>query len=163
WAMTKPDINLLIAITTAAAFCMGAAELPYLPWMRLLHTLAGTVLVASGASALNQWAERLFDARMRRTSRRPVAGGRIEPARALAFGALVSLAGVASLAAAVGPLPSLLAAATLGGYLFLYTPAKRATPLCTLIGALPGAVPPLIGWAAARGRLDPEAWVLYAI
>src|SRR4030095_4320549 len=110
WAMTKPDVNLLIAITTAAAFCVGAAELPQLPWMRLLHTLAGTVLVASGAAALNQWAERRFDARMRRTARRPVAGGRIEPARALVFGALMALAGVAYLAATVGPLPSLLAA-----------------------------------------------------
>ena len=163
-AMTKPEVNLLVAITTAAAFALGAAasRAPF-PWMRFFETLAGTVLVASGAAALNQWMERGFDARMRRTARRPVAAGRIDPSLALALGALLSLAGVAILLCAVGGLPSFLAAATLLGYLFLYTPAKRRTPLCTVIGAIPGAVPPLIGWAAARGRLDPEAWVLYAI
>jgi protoheme IX farnesyltransferase len=130
--------------------------------MRLLHTLAGTFFVASGAAALNQWMERRFDARMRRTARRPVAAGRIEPVRALAFGTLASLAGGADLLLAVGPLPSLLALGTLLSYLLLYTPLKRVTPLCTLIGAVPGAIPPVIGWAAARGRLDPEAWVLFA-
>jgi protoheme IX farnesyltransferase len=163
-ALTKPDVNLLIAITTASAFGLGvSAEASHFPWMRLLYTLAGTVLVASGAAALNQWMERLFDARMRRTARRPVAAGRVEPGRALAFGALASLSGIAYLLGAVGLLPSLLAAATLVGYLLLYTPSKRRTPLCTLIGAVPGAIPPLIGWAAARGRIDPEAWVLFAI
>jgi heme o synthase len=164
WAMTKPDVTLLIAITTAAGFGLGSpSDLPQFPSIRLLHTLAGTALVAGGAAALNQWMERRFDARMRRTARRPVAAGRIEPARALAFGAAASLAGMADLLLAVGPLPSLLALATLLSYLFLYTPLKRVTPLCTLIGAVPGAVPPLIGWAAARGRLDLEAWMLFAI
>ena len=164
WAMTKPDVNLLIAITTATAFCVAArAELSDFPWARFLHTLAGTFLVASGAATLNQWMERRFDARMRRTARRPVAAGRIGPGRALLSGMLLSLLGVAYLRAATGILPSLLATATLIGYLFLYTPAKRTTPLCTFIGAIPGAVPTLIGWSAARGRLDPEAWMLYAI
>src|SRR5262245_3158420 len=164
WAMTKPDVNLLIAITTATAFCLAARAggAPF-PWVRLLHTLAGTMLVASGAAVLNQWMERHFDALMRRTARRPVAAGRIQPGRALALGTLASLAGLAYLAGAVGWLPSLLALATLLAYLFLYTPAKRRTPLCTLIGAIPGAIPPLIGWAAARGRLDAGAWLLYAI
>jgi protoheme IX farnesyltransferase len=163
-AMMKPEVNLLVAITTAAAFTLGAAaaHAPF-PWIRFFETLFGTVLVASGAAALNQWMERGFDARMRRTARRPVAAGRVDPPLALALGALLSLTGVAILLCAVGGLPSFLAAATLLGYLFLYTPAKRKTPLCTLIGAIPGAVPPLIGWAAARGHLDPEAWVLYAI
>jgi protoheme IX farnesyltransferase len=163
-AMTKPEVNLLVSITTAAAFALAAAgaHAPF-PWIRFFETLSGTVLVASGAAALNQWMERGFDARMRRTARRPVAAGRVDPPLALALGALLSLAGVAILLCAVGGLPSFLAAATLLGYLFMYTPAKRKTPLCTVIGAIPGAVPPLIGWAAARGSLDPEAWVLYAI
>jgi heme o synthase len=164
WALTKPDVTLLIAITTAAGFGLGSpSELPQFPWMRLLHTLAGTALVAGGAAALNQWMERRFDARMRRTARRPVAAGRIEPLRALAFGTLASLVGAADLLLTVGPLPALLALVTLLSYLFLYTPLKRVTPLCTLIGALPGAIPPLIGWAAARGRLDLGAWMLFAI
>ena len=164
WAMTKPEINTLIALTTASSFALAAAAgNTSFPWTRLLHTVAGTVLVASGAAALNQWMERRFDARMRRTARRPVAAGRIEPVRALAFGALLSLSGVAYLLVAAGMLASLLATATLLGYLLLYTPSKRSTPLCTLIGAIPGAMPPLIGWAAARGRLDTEAWGLFLI
>jgi protoheme IX farnesyltransferase len=164
WALTKPDVNVLIAITTAAGYCLGSrTDVSPLSWLRLLHTLLGTTLVASGAAALNQWIERELDARMRRTARRPVASGRIEPGRARAFGILLSFAGVAYLLAATGPLAALLAAVTSLAYLFLYTPAKRRTPLCTLIGAVPGAMPPLIGWAAARGRLDGEAWMLFAI
>jgi protoheme IX farnesyltransferase len=164
WAMTKPEVNFLIAVTTGAAFSIASpSALPQLAWLALVNTLVGTVLVASGAATLNQWMERDFDARMRRTARRPISAGRIEPDRALRAGALLSLAGTAYLAFAVGTLPSLLAALTLLGYLFLYTPSKRITPLCTLIGAVPGAMPPLIGWAAARGRLDSEAWMLFAI
>jgi protoheme IX farnesyltransferase len=127
-----------------------------------LHALLGTVLVASGTATLNQWMEHRYDAKMRRTARRPIAAGRIEPRHALLFGTLLSLAGIVYLVLAVNVLASLLAAITLLSYLFLYTPFKRVTPLCVVIGAVPGAVPPLIGWAAARGRLDPEAWVLYA-
>jgi heme o synthase len=164
WALTKPDVNVLIAITTAAGYGLGSrAGLSPLSWLGLVHALVGTALVASGAAALNQWIEHGLDARMRRTARRPVASGRIEPGRARAFGILLSLAGVAYLLVASGELAALLATATLLAYLFLYTPAKRRTPLCTLIGAVPGAMPPLIGWAAARGRLDPEAWMLFAI
>jgi protoheme IX farnesyltransferase len=133
------------------------------PWIALLNTLLGTVLVAGGAAALNQWIEHPFDARMRRTARRPVASGRIDPRRALLFGTVLSLAGTAYLVLAAGTLASLLAAGTLLGYLFLYTPSKRVTPLCTLIGAIPGAIPPLIGWAAARGGLDSEAWFLFGM
>jgi len=131
--------------------------------MLLLHTVVGTVLVASGAAALNQWMEYPFDARMRRTLRRPIAAGRIDPKHGRLFGAFVSFAGLAYLLLAAGVLPSALALATLAGYLGVYTPLKRITPLCTLVGAVPGAVPPLIGWAAARGHLDPEAWVLFSI
>ncbi len=163
-AMTKPEVNFLIAITTATAFFIGSPEtLSVFPWIRLLHTVFGTVLVASGAATLNQWMEYRFDAEMRRTARRPVAAGRIEPVSARRFGTALSVAGIAYLAVAAGPLASGLAAATLLSYLLVYTPLKRRTPLCIAIGAFPGAVPPLIGWAAARGRLDADAWVLYAI
>jgi protoheme IX farnesyltransferase len=161
--MTKPEVNFLIAITTATAFFIGSPEtLSAFPWIRLLHTVFGTVLVASGAATLNQWMEYRFDANMRRTARRPVAAGRIDPVSARRFGTVLSFAGLAYLAITAGPLASVLAAVTLLSYLLLYTPLKRRTPLCTMIGAFPGAVPPLIGWAAARGSLDSDAWVLYA-
>jgi protoheme IX farnesyltransferase len=161
--LTKPEINFLIGFTTAAAFCMASTAPSNFPWVLLLHTLLGTMLVASGAAALNQLIELRADAQMRRTARRPIADGRIEPIRALIVGTLLSLVGIAYLVLAVNILASVLALATLLSYLFLYTPFKRITPLCTLIGAIPGAVPPLIGWAAARGHLSPGAWMLYAI
>jgi protoheme IX farnesyltransferase len=164
WALTKPEVNFLILITTFAGFYLASKPGPsgfrILP---LIHTLSGTLLVAGGTGTLNQFIERFFDARMRRTARRPLASGRIESSHALWFGISLSLVGTVYLALDVNALTSLLALVTLLTYLFLYTPLKRKTPLCTLIGALPGAVPPLIGWAAARGRLDPEAWVLYAM
>lgn len=164
WTLTKPEINFLIALATAAAFCLGSpASLPHFPWALLLHTLLGTILVASGASTLNQVIERHFDAQMRRTSRRPIAACRIEPNHALVFGALLSLVGVLYLALAVRVAASLLALFTLVAYLFLYTPLKRRTPMCTFIGAIPGATPVLIGYVATAGKLDLEAWLLYAI
>jgi protoheme IX farnesyltransferase len=164
WALTKPEVNFLILVTTFAGFYL--ASKPGFGGFRIwlaVHTLLGTLLVAGGTGTLNQFIERAFDAQMRRTSRRPLASGRIESSHALWFGISLSLAGTVYLALAVNLLTSLLAVITLVSYLFLYTPLKRKTPLCTLIGAFPGAVPPLIGWAAARGRLDPEAWVLYAM
>jgi heme o synthase len=164
WELTKPEINFLIAITAAAGFWLGSpAELPHFPWTPFLHTLLGTILVASGAATLNQLIELRYDAQMRRTARRPLASGRIAPSHALWFGVLLSIFGVVYLAISTNALASLLAALTLLSYLFLYTPLKRITPLCTLVGAIPGAAPPLIGWAAARGRLDPAAFVLFAI
>jgi protoheme IX farnesyltransferase len=164
WAMTKPEVNLLIGITTAASFYLAsAAELTRFPWMSLLHTLVGTLLAAGGAAALNQWAEYPFDAKMRRTARRAIAAGRVDPDHALTFGATLSLAGVAYLAVTVGSLTSVIALVTLVGYLLVYTPLKRVTPKCTLVGAAPGAAPALIGWAAARGHLDPGAWLLFSI
>ena len=164
WELTKPEINFLIAITTAAGFWMGiAAALPHFSWTPFLHTLLGTMLVASGAATLNQLIELRYDKLMRRTARRPLASGRIAPSHALWFGVSLSLFGVVYLAISTNTLASLLAALTLLSYLLLYTPLKRITPLCTLVGAFPGAAPPLIGWAAARGRLDPTAWVLFAI
>jgi protoheme IX farnesyltransferase len=164
WALTKPEINFLIAIATVAAFCLGCpAPADYFPWALLLHTLLGTILVASGASSLNQLVERNLDAQMRRTARRPIVAGRIEPVAALVFGTLLSVAGGLYLGVEVRPAASLLALLTLGGYLFLYTPLKRRTPLCTLVGAFPGAMPVLIGYVAAAGKLDAKAWLLYAI
>src|SRR5262245_2363665 len=164
WALTKPDINLLIAITTAVAFYMALpASISDFPWAALLNTVFGTALVASGAATPNQWLERRFDAQMRRTARRPIAAGRIEPASAMSFGVVLSVVGVAYLGVTAGALATLLAAITLASYLCVYTPLKRRTPLCTMIGAIPGAMPPLIGWAAARGSLNAEAWLLFAI
>ena len=164
WTLTKPEINFLIGLATAAAFCVGCAEpLARFPWGLLVHTLLGTVLVASGAGTLNQVIERQFDAQMRRTSRRPIAAGRIELLHALVFGMLLSLVGCSYLALAVRPAASLLAVLTLVCYLFLYTPLKRRTPMCTLVGAFPGAMPVLIGYVAAAGKLNTPAWFLYAI
>ena len=164
WELTKPEINFLIAITVAAGFWLGSpSALSHFPWMPFLHTLLSTVLVASGAATLNQLIELRYDARMRRTARRPLASGRIAPSHALWFGVLLSFLGVVYLAISANAFASFLAALTLLSYLFLYTPLKRTTPLCTLVGAIPGAAPPLIGWAAARGHLDPAAWVLFAI
>ena len=164
WALTKPDVNILIAITVAVAFSMAAPpSLASFPWTALVNAVFGTMLVAAGAATLNQWMERRFDAQMRRTRRRPIAAGRIEPARALAFGTVVSLVGTGYLAATSGVLAALLAAITLASYLFVYTPLKRRTPLCTMIGAIPGAMPPLIGWAAGQGSLSAGAWLLFAV
>jgi len=163
WALTKPEINFLIAVATFAGFYLGyPSRVRAFPFPLLIHTLLGTVLVASGAGALNQYVERDFDAQMRRTARRPLVAGGIEPREALCFGVLLSAAGCTYLAVVVNGLASLLAVLTLTMYLALYTPLKRKTPLCTLVGAFPGAMPPLIGWAAASGRLSPEAWALYA-
>ena len=164
WALTKPEVNFLILITTFAGFYLALGTRPHgFPVTLAFHTLLGTLLMAGGTGTLNQFLERSFDAQMRRTARRPIASGRIEASHAFWFGVSLSVAGIAYLALAVNGLASLLAAVTLLSYLFVYTPLKRRTPLCTLIGAFPGAAPPLIGWAAAQGRLEPEAWVLYAM
>lgn len=162
WSLTRPEINLLIAITTAAAFCIGSrASLHFSGWL-LVRTLVGTVLVASGAATLNQVIEWRSDSEMRRTAHRPIAAGRIEPTYALIFGMLISLAGGLYLGFAVRPAATLLALIALGWYLLFYTPLKRCTPMCTLAGAFPGATPVLIGYVAATGKVDSQAWLLYA-
>src|SRR5438445_9934412 len=164
WALTKPEVNLLIAIATFTGFCVAVpGPLREFPWLRLVHTLLGTLLVASGTGTLNQYIERRFDAQMRRTARRPLAAGRLKPAAVLWFGIALAAIGCIYLSTAVNVFASLLALLTLLSYLFLYTPLKRKTSVCVLIGALPGAVPPLIGWTAASGRLSFEAWILYAL
>ena len=163
WALTKPEVNSLIAVTVGVAFCLASTrDLHHFPVVVLLNVLLGTLLIAGGSGALNQYIERHFDARMRRTSRRPLAAGQLEPVAAFYFGLLLSVMGGLYLAFAVNALSALLAVVASTTYLFIYTPLKRTTPLCTLVGAFPGAVPPLIGWAAATGRLSTEAWVLYS-
>jgi protoheme IX farnesyltransferase len=132
-------------------------------WMVLVHTLLGTGLLASGTATLNEWYERDADARMRRTSGRPIPSGRVRPAGALVFGIALSIAGFADLALAVNRVAALWGLATLASYLFLYTPLKQRTPHATTVGAFPGAMPPLIGYAAAAGTLHLEAWALFTI
>jgi protoheme IX farnesyltransferase len=164
WTLTKPEVNLLIGVTTAAGFCLGGAgQGQGVSIIALMHTVVGTLLVASGTGTLNQLIERHFDALMRRTANRPVAAGRIAPWHALVFGVVLATAGTLELAVAVNRLASVLAFATMASYLLVYTPLKRKTPLCTLIGALPGAAPPLIGCAGATGTLNAEGWILYAM
>jgi heme o synthase len=163
WALTKPEVNFLIVITTFAGFYLAHGHGQDFPFLRSINAVLGTLLVASGTGTLNQYIERSFDAQMRRTARRPLAAGRLTPSAVLWFGIALSVAGSVYLAVAVNLLSSLLAIATLLSYLFFYTPLKRKTPLCTLVGAFPGAMPPLIGWAAASGKLTLEAWTLYAL
>jgi protoheme IX farnesyltransferase len=164
WVLTKPEVNLLILITTGAAFYLGYPTQGHqFPFALFIHTLLATLLVASGTGTLNQFVEWRFDAQMRRTAWRPIPAGRLAPSAALRFGILLSLAGIIYLAAAVNALASFLAVLTSVSYLFVYTPLKRRTPLCPIVGALPGAIPPLIGWAAASGNLNLEASILYAL
>src|SRR5271170_897079 len=164
WALTKPEVNFLILITTGVGFYLGCGNQGRsLSFLALFNTLLGTLLVASGTGTLNQYIERKFDAQMRRTARRPAAAGRLKPAAVLSFGIALAAAGTVYLAAAVNLLASVLSALTLLTYLFAYTPLKRKTPLCVLVGAFPGAMPPLIGWAGASGRLNIEAGILYAV
>src|SRR5947209_19909951 len=164
WALTKPEVNFLILITTGVGFYLGSRDAARpLSFLALFNTLLGTLLVASGTGTLNQYIERKFDAQMRRTAARPAAAGRLKPAAVLWFGIALAAIGCIYLSTAVNVFASLLALLTLLSYLFLYTPLKRKTSVCVLIGALPGAVPPLIGWTAASGRLSFEAWILYAL
>ena len=164
WALTKPEVNFLIVITTFAGFYLASTSgsVNFQPLLAF-HTFLGTLLVAGGTATLNQALECTFDRQMRRTARRPVAAGRIQRSHAFVFGVSLALAGAAYLRIEVNGLACLLAIITLATYLFIYTPLKRVTPLCILVGAFPGAMPPLIGWAAVHGRLDPQVWVLYGI
>jgi heme o synthase len=162
--LTKPEINLLVTFTVLAGFCLAFTRYPHpFPLLHLINTLLGTFLVAGGSCALNHHAERRFDACMRRTARRPLASGDLNPQAAFCFGLLLSSLGLVYLALAVNLLTTLLAGLASAIYLFAYTPLKRRTPICTFVGALSGAIPPLIGWAAASGSLSVEAWCLYTI
>jgi heme o synthase len=159
--LTKPEVNLLILMTTSAGFYLASTG-PVQIW-RLVNTLVGTLLVASGTATLNQWMERVWDGQMRRTALRPLPSGRLAGWEALVFGILLGVAGGLYLLATVNVLSAGLAVATLLSYLFVYTPLKRRTALCTLLGAFPGAMPALIGWAGASAHIDRQAWFLFAI
>ncbi len=161
WTLTKPEVNFLVLVSTLVGFVLASRG--RLDGVLLFHTLLGTLLVASGTGTLNQYIERKSDALMRRTARRPLPAGRLTPVEALLFGIFLAIAGGLELWLAANPLTSILALLTLTTYLLFYTPLKRRTPLCTLVGAFPGAVPPLIGWAAVGNGLSFEAWVLYGI
>jgi heme o synthase len=158
-ALTKPRLNTLVVATSAAGYYLaggsGAAH--------LAAAALGTALVAGGAAALNQVYERETDALMLRTRRRPLPDGRLQIPEATAFGALLSVAGVALLAVTCNALSAFLAVATLATYLVVYTPMKLRTPRATIVGAVPGALPAVIGWAAASGRASVGGWVLFAI
>jgi heme o synthase len=159
--LTKPRITWLILMSTAVGYFFGHhGAWSFWP---VLHTILGTALIASGTAALNQWYEREADRKMRRTADRPIPSGRLSAGRALIFGILLSVAGFAELAFGLNWLSAFLGLFTLLSYLFLYTPLKQRTPLSTLVGAFPGAMPPIIGYAAASGILDAQAWTLFAI
>src|SRR6202158_1960075 len=161
YTLTKPEVNLLILMTTSAGYYL-AARGP-LRIAGLVNTLVGTLLVASGTATLNQWMERVWDGQMRRTATRPLPSGRLTAREALLFGILLSVAGGSYLALAVNALSALLAISTVLSYVLVYTPLKRKTPLCTLLGAFPGAMPTLIGWAGASAHINRQAWFLFAI
>jgi protoheme IX farnesyltransferase len=161
YTLTKPEVNLLILMTTSAGYYLGSQG--DFKIGRLVSTLIGTLLVASGTATLNQFMERRYDAQMRRTANRPLASGRLSAREASWFGILLSVAGGLYLALAVNTLAALLAVSTLLSYLLVYTPLKRKTSLCTALGAIPGAMPTLIGWAGASAGIGRQAWLLFAI
>ena len=160
-ALTKPRITWLILMSTGVGYFFGARGGWH--WLTLLHTLLGTALIASGTAALNQWYEREADAKMLRTQNRPLPAGRLNATKALTFGIVISLAGFIELSLGANLLTGLLGLFTLASYLFVYTPLKRRSPHATTIGAIPGAIPPLIGFAGACGTLTADAWILFAI
>jgi len=161
YTLTKPEVNLLILMTTSAGYYL-ASRGPFRV-AGLINTLIGTLLVASGTATLNQWMERLWDGQMRRTASRPLPSGRISSREAFWFGIGLSIAGGFYLALTVNAVAALLAVSTLASYLLIYTPLKRKTPLCTLLGAFPGAMPTLIGWAGAGAAINRQALFLFAI
>jgi len=159
--LTKARLTFLVLLTTLVGFYLGYRG--PVNYLLMLNTILGTALVASGASALNQLLEREHDAKMRRTRNRPLPTGRLQPTTVMIFGGVCSCAGLLYLALAVNLITSVIGAISLLSYLFIYTPLKRMTWLNTAIGAIPGALPPLMGWTAARGELSGEGWALFAI
>jgi len=160
-ALTKPRVVLMILVTTVVGYYVGLSGAP--DYAKLVHLLVGTLLAAGGTLALNQYWERDVDARMERTRVRPLPEGRLAPLEALLFGTAVTVAGLGYLGAFVSPMVLLMTAATTAVYLFAYTPLKLRTPLCTIVGAVPGALPPVTGWVASREAFGIGAWVLFGI
>lgn len=159
--LIKARLTFLVLLTTLVGFYIAYSG--PMDWLLLLHTMLGTALVASGAAALNQLLERDYDAMMRRTEDRPLPSGRMQPATVLILGGAFGGIGLIYLALAVNLLTSVLGAITLASYIFVYTPLKRVTTLNTIIGAIPGALPPLMGWTAASGHISRGGWALFAI
>lgn len=162
--LLKLRLASLVLVTTMVGFCLGFSG-PYdgVFFARFACLAVGTLLVAGGAMVLNQYMERHTDALMQRTRTRPLPEGRITPGEALIYGGLISVLGTVVLATTVNPLTAVLGLLTLASYLLMYTPLKTRTPLCTIVGAISGAIPPMMGWTAATGRIDIEAWLLFAI
>jgi protoheme IX farnesyltransferase len=158
--LSKSRIVLMVLITTAAGYLFAAKHIDV---KVLINTLAGTALVAAGTNALNQYVEREHDAKMRRTRLRPLPAGRIAPRDALLFASAIAVIGTVYLGLAVNWTTALLGAFTLTSYIFVYTPLKRMSTACTVIGAIPGAIPPLMGWTAATGSLALGGWIVFAI
>ncbi len=159
--LVKARLTLLVLLTTLVGFYLGWRGA--MNYFLMFHTLLGTALVAGGAAALNQLLEREYDAKMRRTASRPLPSGRMLPVTVAVLGGAMSVAGLVYLAVLVNPLTSVIGAVTSISYLFIYTPLKRVTWTNTLVGAIPGALPPLMGWTAARNELGGEGWALFAI
>jgi heme o synthase len=160
-ALTKPRVVMMVLITTSVGFYLATSG--WLNWLLLCHTLMGVALASGGTLALNQYLERDLDARMLRTKERPLPEGRLQPGEALGFGVAITASGLIYLTLLVNPLSGLITAVSVGSYLFLYTPLKQKTSLCLIVGAVPGALPPVAGWVAASGQSSLEAWVLFAI
>jgi heme o synthase len=160
-ALTKPRVVMMVLVTTLVGYYLGSDGAPTL--LPLVHTLLGTALAAGGTLALNQYMERDLDRRMERTRRRPLPDGRLAPVEALVLGGVLLLGGLVYLRVAVNLPCALVTTAIAVTYLLLYTPLKPVTSLCSLVGAVPGALPPVAGWAASHGTIGPEAWVLFAI
>jgi protoheme IX farnesyltransferase len=159
--LTKPRITLMVVVTAGIGLLLASGG--RVPMAMVLHALVGTGLVAAGSAALNHVLERDIDALMRRTANRPLPAGRMHPDLALTLGVGLAVAGLVELTLGVNLLTALLGAAALAGYVFVYTPLKKISPLATVVGAVPGAIPPMMGWAAVTESLDPGAWVLFAI
>jgi len=160
--LTKPRIAAMALVTVAVGYLLGAA--PSFRTDHFFHTLLGAGLVAAGGSALNHWLERRADAKMRRTANRPLPSGRVTNIEVFAFGTILAVGGVAYLVLTLpSPAAAIVAALTFAMYVAIYTPLKRYTTWNTVIGAIPGALPPVIGWCAARGSVEPEGWSLFAI
>ena len=159
--LVKARLTALVLLTTFVGFYLG--EVSNVNYLLMFNALFGTALVASGAAALNQLLEREYDAKMRRTASRPLPSGRLQPTTVAIFGGAIPVIGLTYLAVLVNPLTSVVGAVTSISYLFIYTPLKRVTWMNTLVGAIPGALPPLMGWTAARNELSGEGWALFAI
>lgn len=159
--LTKPRVVAMVVVTTIVGYYLGSSGAT--DFLRLLSTLIGTGLAAAGTLALNQFLERDLDARMERTRLRPLPDGRLQPGESLAFGTAITVGGLLHLWLAVGALAAAVTAATVALYLFVYTPLKLRSPLCMVVGAIPGALPPVVGWVAASGEFGAGAWVLFSI